>query len=45
MKKEDKTKVIASLVEKINANTKIYLADCSSLTVEKVNQLRKDCFD
>jgi len=45
MKKEDKTKVIASLVEKINANTKIYLADCSSLTVEKVNQLRRACFD
>ncbi len=45
MKKEDKTKVIATLVEKLNANTKIYLADCSSLTVEKVNQLRRACFD
>ena len=45
MKKEEKTQVIENLVEKINANTKIYLADCSSLTVEKVNQLRKECFD
>jgi large subunit ribosomal protein L10 len=45
MKKEDKTKVIATLVEQLNANTKIYLADCSSLTVEKVNQLRRSCFD
>jgi len=45
MTKEEKTKVIASLVEKINANTKIYLADCSSLTVEKVNLLRRECFN
>ena len=45
MKKEDKTKIIDSLVERINANNKIYLADCSSLTVEKVNQLRRSCFE
>jgi large subunit ribosomal protein L10 len=45
MKKEDKTKIIESLVEKINANNKIYLADCSSLSVEKVNQLRRSCFE
>jgi large subunit ribosomal protein L10 len=44
MKKEEKTKVIAELVEKLNANNKIYLADCSSLTVEKVNQFRRSCF-
>jgi len=45
MKKEDKTKIIDELVERINANNKIYLADCSSLTVEKVNQFRRSCFD
>ena len=45
MKKEDKTKIIESLVERINANNKIYLADCSSLTVEKVNQFRRSCFE
>jgi len=45
MKKEEKSQVIETLVGKLNANTKIYLADCSSLTVEKVNQLRKECFD
>jgi large subunit ribosomal protein L10 len=44
MKKEDKTKIIESLVEQLNANNKIYLADCSSLTVEKVNQFRRNCF-
>ena len=45
MKKEDKSKIIDSLVERINANNKIYLADCSSLTVEKVNQFRRSCFE
>jgi large subunit ribosomal protein L10 len=45
MNKEEKTKVIEQLVEKLNANDKIYLADCSSLTVEKVNAFRKVCFD
>lgn len=45
MKKEEKTLVINELVEKLNANNKIYLADCSSLTVEKVNEFRKACFE
>jgi large subunit ribosomal protein L10 len=45
MKREDKTEIINALVEQINANNKIYLADCSSLTVEKVNQLRRSCFE
>jgi len=45
MKKEDKTQIIESLVEQLNANNKVYLADCSSLTVEKVNQLRRSCFE
>lgn len=45
MKREDKTKIIEKLVEQLNANTKIYLADCSSLSVEKVNQLRRSCFE
>ncbi len=45
MKKEDKTKIIDELVEGLNSNNKIYLADCSSLTVEKVNQFRRSCFE
>jgi large subunit ribosomal protein L10 len=45
MNKTEKTQVIDQLVEKLNANNKIYLADCSTLTVEKVNQFRKQCFD
>lgn len=45
MNKTEKTQVIEQLVEKLNANTKIYLADCSTLTVEKVNAFRKNCFE
>lgn len=45
MNKTEKTQVIDQLVEKLNTNDKIYLADCSSLTVEKVNAFRKQCFE
>jgi large subunit ribosomal protein L10 len=45
MNKTEKTQVIEQLVEKLNANNKIYLADCSTLTVEKVNAFRKQCFE
>jgi large subunit ribosomal protein L10 len=45
MNKTEKTEVIDQLVEKLNANNKIYLADCSTLTVEKVNAFRKQCFE
>ncbi len=45
MNKAEKTEVIEQLVQKLNANNKIYLADCSSLTVEKVNAFRKACFE
>lgn len=45
MNKAEKTQVIEELVEKLNASNKIYLADCSTLTVEKVNAFRKQCFE
>lgn len=44
MNKAEKTLVIDELVGQLNANNKIYLADCSSLTVEKVNNFRRACF-
>ncbi len=44
MNKAEKTQVIEELVSELNANSKIYLADCSSLTVEKVNNFRRACF-
>jgi large subunit ribosomal protein L10 len=45
MNKAEKTVIIDELVQKLNANNKIYLADCSTLTVEKVNQFRRACFE
>lgn len=45
MNKQEKTQEIEKLVGILNSNNKIYLADCSSLSVEKVNQLRRSCFD
>ncbi len=45
MTKTEKTQVIEQLVEKLNANNKIYLEDCYYLTVEKVNAFRKLCFE
>lgn len=44
MNKAEKTQLIDELVGELNANNKIYLADCSSLTVEKVNSFRRACF-
>jgi len=44
MNKAEKTKQIEQLTELLNANDKIYLADCSTLTVEKVNTFRRMCF-
>ena len=45
MNKQEKTQEIDRLLGILNANTKIYLADCSSLSVEKVNQLRRSCYE
>ncbi|MFN5795188.1 MAG: 50S ribosomal protein L10, partial [Bacteroidota bacterium] len=44
MKREEKELAINSLVETIANNSNFYLTDTSSLTVEKVNQLRRKCF-
>ncbi|MES2836708.1 MAG: 50S ribosomal protein L10 [Bacteroidota bacterium] len=45
MKKEEKNALIDSLVVKLENNPNFYLTDASSLTVEKVNTLRRRCFD
>lgn len=44
MNKTEKTQMIEELVNDLNANNKVYLADCSTLTVEKVNNFRRACF-
>ncbi len=45
MNKQEKTQEIERLLAILNDNNKIYLADCSSLTVEKVGQLRRSCYE
>jgi large subunit ribosomal protein L10 len=44
MKKEDKSKVIDSLVEQLANNTHFYLTDVSSLNAVKTSALRRICF-
>ncbi len=44
MKKEDKSKVIDSLVLQLANNTHFYLADVASLTAAKTSDLRRMCF-
>jgi large subunit ribosomal protein L10 len=45
MKKEDKNKIIDSLIEKLNASKNFYLADISSLNAAKTSALRRKCFE
>lgn len=44
MTKEQKAKVIADTVEKLQRSSGLYLANFSGLTVEKANQLRSEFF-
>jgi large subunit ribosomal protein L10 len=45
MKKEDKDKIIDSLIEKLSAYKNFYLADISSLNAAKTSTLRRKCFE
>lgn len=45
MKKEDKDKIIDSLVEKINNSKNFYLADTSELNATDTSALRRKCFE
>lgn len=44
MRKEDKNQLVESLVEKINNNPIIYLADTTELNAEATSNLRRLCF-
>jgi len=44
MRKEDKNQLVESLVDKINNNNIIYLADTSELNAEQTSNLRRLCF-
>lgn len=45
MTREDKTAVIAELQEELGNTPFFYLADSSTLTVAKINQFRRMCFE
>lgn len=45
MKKEEKNKIIDSLVESFKSYNTFYLADVSNITVEKTNKFRRSCFN
>lgn len=45
MNKEEKNAMIGAISEKLQQNPNFYLTDASSLTVEKVNDLRRKCFN
>lgn len=45
MTREDKTAVIAELQEELGNSPFFYLADSSTLTVAKINQFRRMCFE
>lgn len=45
MKKEEKDVIINDLAELLNKYPTVYIADTSSLTVEKTNALRRLCFN
>lgn len=45
MKKSDKSLMIEELKEKFSNATNFYLADSSSLSVAKINKLRRICFE
>lgn len=44
MRKEDKNQLVESLVDKINNNNIIYLADTAELNAEQTSKLRRLCF-
>ena len=45
MKKEEKTQLIESLVEKLANNPNFYLTDTSAMTSDKTSKLRRMCFN
>jgi large subunit ribosomal protein L10 len=45
MKKEDKSKVVDSLIGDLENNSHFYLTDIATLTAEKTSDLRRKCFE
>jgi large subunit ribosomal protein L10 len=45
MKKEEKFDIVQSLTEQIKEYGSFYITDTSNLTVEKINSIRRKCFE
>jgi len=45
MTKQEKTKIIGDLAERLAENTNFYFADASGLTVAEINDFRRLCFE
>lgn len=45
MKREDKQEIVKALADQITSFGNFYIADTADLTVEKVNAIRRKCFD
>lgn len=45
MRKEEKQEIVQALVEQIKSSGNFYITDTADLTVEKVNNIRRKCFE
>jgi large subunit ribosomal protein L10 len=45
MKKEEKQEIVQALTEQLNAHSNFYITDTADLTVEKINSIRRKCFE
>src|SRR5690625_5594825 len=44
MRKEQKQEIVKALVDQIKSSGNFYITDTADLTVEKVNDIRRECF-
>lgn len=44
MRKEEKQEIVQALVDQIKSSGNFYITDTADLTVEKVNDIRRECF-
>ncbi|HLR00634.1 MAG TPA: 50S ribosomal protein L10 [Sphingobacterium sp.] len=45
MRKEEKQEIVKALVDQIKSSGNFYITDTADLTVEKVNDIRRECFN
>ncbi len=45
MKKEEKQEIVQALTEQIKSHSNFYITDTANLTVAKINNIRRKCFE